>query len=49
MDFAYSGKVRDLQQRLTAFMDAHIYPTEERFHAEVEANRPRATPGCPPW
>ncbi|MBS0506483.1 MAG: acyl-CoA dehydrogenase family protein [Proteobacteria bacterium] len=39
MDFSYSAKVVDLQQRLTAFMDEHIYPAEAVYHAEVEANR----------
>jgi acyl-CoA dehydrogenase len=36
MDFDYSPKVRDLQARLTAFMDANVYPNEARFHAEVD-------------
>src|SRR5258706_1603691 len=36
MDFEYSPKVRDLQARLTAFMDAHVYPNEKRFHDEVD-------------
>jgi len=35
MNFDYSPKVRDLQQRLSAFMDAHVYPNEQRFHDEV--------------
>jgi len=35
MDFSYSPKVKDLQARLTAFMDAHVYPNEQRFHDEV--------------
>ncbi len=39
MDFSYSPKVRDLQARVSAFMDAHIYPNEERYHDEVRANR----------
>ena len=39
MDFSYSPKVIDLQQRLTAFMDAHVYPAESVYHDEVEANR----------
>ncbi len=39
MDFAYSPKVVELQKRLTAFMDEHIYPAESVYHAEVEANR----------
>ncbi|HST02819.1 MAG TPA: acyl-CoA dehydrogenase family protein, partial [Usitatibacter sp.] len=39
MDFAYSAKTRELQQKLTAFMDANVYPAEKAFHAEVAANR----------
>jgi acyl-CoA dehydrogenase len=35
MDFEYSPKVRELQQRVGAFMDAHVYPNERRFHDEV--------------
>ena len=35
MDFDYSPKVKDLQKRLVAFMDQHVYPNEERFHDEV--------------
>ncbi len=39
MDFQYSQKVQDLQQRLIAFMDAYIYPNEQAFFDEVAANR----------
>ena len=39
MDFTYSDKVRDLQERVSAFMDAHVYPNEALFFAEVDANR----------
>ena len=39
MNFDYSPKVKELQARLTAFMDEHIYPNEAAFHAEVDANR----------
>jgi acyl-CoA dehydrogenase len=35
MDFEYSAKTRELLARLTAFMDAHIYPNEKRFAKEV--------------
>ncbi|MBV8817874.1 MAG: acyl-CoA dehydrogenase family protein [Acidobacteriaceae bacterium] len=35
MQFEYSDKVKDLQQRLTAFMDEFIYPNEQRHHDEV--------------
>jgi acyl-CoA dehydrogenase len=39
MDFEYSPKVKEMRERLLAFMNQHIYPNEERFHEEVEANR----------
>jgi len=39
MDFEYSAKVKDLQQRVGAFMDEHVYPNEARFHEEIAANR----------
>jgi acyl-CoA dehydrogenase len=39
MNFDYSSKVKDFQQRLVAFMDEHIYPNEARYHHEIEQNR----------
>jgi acyl-CoA dehydrogenase len=39
VNFEFSDKVKELQQRLQAFMDEHIYPNERRFHDEVERNR----------
>jgi acyl-CoA dehydrogenase len=39
MDFEHSPKVRQLQQRVTAFMDEHVYPAEARFEAEMDACR----------
>jgi acyl-CoA dehydrogenase len=44
MDFSYSDKVRDLQQRVGAFMDKFIYPAESRFHDELEKNRRGGNP-----
>ncbi|QAZ41134.1 acyl-CoA dehydrogenase [Methylibium sp. Pch-M] len=38
MDFDYSPRTQDLQARLTAFMDRHIYPAEAAYWAEIEAN-----------
>ena len=35
MNFEYTPKVKELQQRLAGFMDQHVYPNEERFHEEV--------------
>ena len=39
MDFEYTPKVKDMQARLLAFMEAHIYPNEARYLQEIEANR----------
>ncbi|WP_374365125.1 acyl-CoA dehydrogenase family protein [Piscinibacter sp.] len=39
MDFEHSPKVKALQQRLTAFMDEHVLPAEQRFEAEMDAHR----------
>ena len=39
MEFSYSDKVIDLQKRVTAFMDAHVYAAEEVFEAEMDAAR----------
>ncbi|MDX1594614.1 MAG: acyl-CoA dehydrogenase family protein [Gammaproteobacteria bacterium] len=36
MDFEHSGKVRDLMQRVEAFMEAHVYPAEEAYFEYVE-------------
>jgi len=38
MDFDYSDRTKELQARLLAFMDAHIYPNEGAFDDEVAAN-----------
>jgi acyl-CoA dehydrogenase len=37
MQFEHSAKVKDLQQRLSAFMDEHIYPNEKRFYEEINS------------
>ena len=39
MNFEFSDKVKELQRRLQAFLDEHIYPNEQRFHEEIERNR----------
>jgi len=36
MSFEHSAKVQDLKDRLTAFMEEHIYPNEMRFFEEAE-------------
>lgn len=35
MDFDYSAKTLELQNRLALFMDEHIYPNETRYQREV--------------
>jgi acyl-CoA dehydrogenase len=47
MDFDYSPKVKDMQARLLAFMDEHIYPNEHRFHAEIATNRAKGNAWLP--
>jgi len=39
VNFEHSDKVRTLIQRLTAFMEAHIYPNEARIYAQIDQNR----------
>ena len=34
--YEFSPKVQDLQKRLTAFMEEHIYPHEKRYYREAE-------------
>jgi len=36
MEFDYSNKVKDLQERVTAFMDAHVYPNEQVYRDQTE-------------
>ena len=35
MDFAYSPKVQELRERVTAFMDTYVYPAEAVFERQV--------------
>src|SRR4030095_6197527 len=39
MHFELSEKTKGLQQRLTAFMEEHIYPNEQRFYEEIQRER----------
>ena len=38
MDFGYSKKTQELQARVQAFMDEHVYPAEARYVEEIQAN-----------
>ena len=44
MDFDDSPKVRDLKEKLTAFMQEHIYPSEELYHRQIHEDRWRPVP-----
>ena len=44
MNFEYSAKVKDLQQRLCKFMDEHIYPNETTFEQQIAENRWQTPP-----
>jgi acyl-CoA dehydrogenase len=37
MEFAYSDKVKTLQEKVGTFMDRHVYPNEERYERELTA------------
>ena len=39
MDFEFSARTKDFEQRLRAFMDEHVYPNESRFEQEIQRNR----------
>jgi acyl-CoA dehydrogenase len=36
MDFDFTPKVKDLQKRITAFMEEHIYPNESKYQEHCE-------------
>jgi acyl-CoA dehydrogenase len=38
MDFDYSSRTKELQSKLLAFFEAHIYPAESAYQAEIAAN-----------
>ena len=47
MDFNFTPKVQQLQARLLAFMDEHIYPNEARFFKEIADNRAKGNAWIP--
>lgn len=48
MDFEPTDRCKSLRERLLAFMDEHIYPSEQTYHVQLQeltaANRPFAQP-----
>jgi len=47
MNFDYSPKVQQMQARLLQFMDAHVYPNEDRFFREIADNRAKGNAWVP--
>jgi acyl-CoA dehydrogenase len=43
MNFEFSEKTKELQRRLLAFMNEHVYPNEQRYFDEIERNRWKPT------
>ena len=37
MEFAYTDKMKMMQEKVGAFMDQHVYPNEERYERELTA------------
>jgi acyl-CoA dehydrogenase len=44
MNFDYSPKVKELQARVTAFMQEHIYPNEQLYYQQIAEDRWRPVP-----
>ncbi len=47
MNFEFSPQVKELQKRVSDFMDKHVYPNEARFLSEVEENRRKGNAWIP--
>ena len=47
MHFDYSPKVKDLRERLQAFMAEHVEPQEQAYHGEVAHNRAQGNAWLP--
>ena len=47
MNFEYSDKVKDLQKKVSAFMQEHVNPRESRFFEEISENRAKGNAWIP--
>ena len=47
MNFEYSDKVKDLQKKVSAFMQEHVNPRESRFFEEIAENRAKGNAWIP--
>jgi len=47
MNFEFTDKVKDLQKRVSAFMQEHVNPRESRFFEEIAENRAKGDAWIP--
>ncbi|MBI3528025.1 MAG: acyl-CoA dehydrogenase family protein [Betaproteobacteria bacterium] len=47
MNFEFSDKIKDLQKKLSAFMQEHVNPREARFFEEIAENRAKGNAWIP--
>ena len=47
MNFEFSDKVKDLQKKVSAFMQEHVNPRESRFFEEIAENRAKGNAWIP--
>ncbi|HEX4984523.1 MAG TPA: acyl-CoA dehydrogenase family protein [Burkholderiales bacterium] len=47
MNFDYSDKVKELQKKVSAFMQEHVVPQEGRFYEEIAQNRAKGNAWVP--
>lgn len=40
MNFSYSEKVKELQEKLNTFMDEYVYPNEQVYHKQIDKQNP---------
>src|SRR5438105_2075896 len=49
MNFEHTPKVKDLQKKLLAFMDQHIYPNEKLYEEQINRGRWQPVPVIEQW
>ena len=47
MEFDFTPRMKELQSRVTRFMEQNVYPVEHRHHEEIEENRRKGNPWVP--
>ena len=41
MDFSYTSKVKELEQKLTRFMEEYVYPNESLYEQQLDEQESR--------